>query len=113
MLENISKAVNDIQQKQEDRLTGLEDRVPKVKTTTTIIEQTTKLEIENVTEMKTYILDDLRGDIDRLVESRNTELEDRKQRELNIIIFDLEGHNHDNGENYKKEDYQYICMYIH
>ena len=46
----------------------------------------------------------LRGDIDRLAESRNTELEDRKQRELNIIIFNLEWFNHENGENNKKRD---------
>ena len=102
---NISKVVNVIQTKHEDRLTGLEDRISKVEKTTKSIEQTTKQEIEKIeTGMKTNILDNLRGDIDRLAESRNTELEDRKQRGLNIIIFNLEWHNHDNGENNKKRD---------
>ena len=104
MLENIATVVNDIQEKHEDMLIGLEERVSKVEKTTKSLEQTTKQEIEkNVTGMKTNILDNLRGDIDRLAESRNTELEDRKQRELNIIIFNLEWHNHDNGENNKKK----------
>ena len=46
MLENIAKVVNDIQEKHEDRLIGLEDSVSKVEKTTKSIEQTTKQEIE-------------------------------------------------------------------
>lgn len=62
------------------------------------MEQKTKQEIKkNVTDMKSDILDELKEDIDRLVDTRNKELEDRKRREMNITIFNLEEHNYENG----------------
>ena len=102
-LENISKVVNDIKKKHDDRLKGLEDRVATVERTTKHIEQTAKQEIkENVSVMKADILEEIKGGIDTMVDARNKELEDRKRRELNIAIFNLAEHNHENGFDNKK-----------
>ena len=104
-LENISKVVNDIKKKHDDRLKGLEDRVATIERTTKHIEQTAKQEIkENVSVMKADILEEIKGGIDTMVDARNKELEDRKRRELNIAIFNLAEHNHENGFDNKKCD---------
>ena len=70
-LENISKVVNDIKKKHNDRLKGLEDRVATVERTKHI-EQTAKQEIkENVSVMKADILEEIKGGIDTMVDARN------------------------------------------
>ena len=54
--------------------------------------------------MKADILKEIKGGIDTMVDARNKEFEDRKRRELNIAIFNLAEHNHENGFDNKKCD---------
>ena len=58
--------------------------------------------------MKDEIIDSLKQDIHKVVDSRNKELEDRKRRELNLTIFNLKEHSHDVGRDNKTADEQDI-----
>ena len=48
------------------------------------------------------ILNELKSDINTLVDSRSRELEDRKRRELNITLFNLKEHNNAAGIDNKR-----------
>ena len=62
------------------------------------LEQTTKQEVTTqVSKMKDEIIDSLKEDINKVVDTRNRELEDRKRREMNITIFNLLEHDSDSG----------------
>ncbi len=64
------------------------------------IESGSKIEIkESITEMKQELLESLMGNIDSIVDSRNREMDNRRRRETNLVIFNLpEGSNATNIE---------------
>ena len=69
------------------------------------LEQTTKQEVTTqVSKMKDEIIDSLKEDINKVVDTRNRELEDRKRREMNITIFNLLEHDSDCGSDNKRAD---------
>ena len=43
--------------------------------------------------MKTEILDEIKQGVNEILDRRNSELQDRKKRELNVTIFNLPEHN--------------------
>ena len=101
-IEGISSTVKDIQKNHEKRMSNMEERMSKMETIT-------KHEIKSqVTCMKDEIIDSLKQDIHKVVDSRNKELEDRKRRELNLTIFNLKEHGHDVGRDNKAADEQDI-----
>ena len=97
-LENIAVTLQDIQSKHEHRMSTLEDRMNR-------FESNAKVEIQsNISNMREGILNELKSDINTLVDSRSRELEDRKRRELNITLFNLKEHNDAAGIDNKRED---------
>lgn len=97
-LENIAEAIQDIQNKHDSRMQYLEDRMDKK-------ELLNREEIrKSLNEMKSGVLQDLRADIDSLMDKRNREPEDRKRRELNITVFNLTGHNNPSSLENKRQD---------
>ena len=100
--EGISSAVKDIQKNHEKRMSNMEERMSKMET---ILKHEIK---SQVTWMKDEIIDSLKQDIHKVVDSRNKELEDRKRRELNLTIFNLKEHSHDVGRDNKTADEQDI-----
>lgn len=108
-LEKIADTLEDIQNKHDDRMSHLEDRMNKVETNV-------KAEIQsNIVNMKEGILSDLKLDINKIVDSRTRELEERKRRELNLTIFNLEEHNSETGLDNKRddeEDFISICSWL-
>ncbi|MEW8544373.1 MAG: hypothetical protein AB2693_12635 [Candidatus Thiodiazotropha sp.] len=66
----------------------------------------------SVNEMKEGIVTEIKGDINKIVDLRNKELEDRKRRELNLVIFNLKEHTCESGHENKRrdeQDFQNIC----
>ena len=51
--------------------------------------------------MKTEIIESLQGNLESLVDSRTKELEDRKRRDTNLIIFNVPEHRLPRGEDNK------------
>ena len=87
--------MKDIQKNHEKRMSNMEDRMSETETNT-------KHEIKtHFTCIKDEIIDSLKQDIHKEVDSKNKELEDRKRRELNLTIFNLKEHNHDVGRDNK------------
>ena len=86
-LDNISRSLNDMQSKNEERMTKLENRMGNS-------ESFTKGEVKNtVLSMKSEILEELKLGANELVDKRSSELDDRRRRELNITIFNLPEYN--------------------
>ena len=54
--------------------------------------------------MKSDIINSTKEDINGLVDSKNSELEDRRRRELNLTVFNLPEHNNPLGSDNKRED---------
>ena len=52
--------------------------------------------------MKEDIITILKADIKIVVDARNKELEDRKRREMNLTVFNLQEHNLGNGPETKE-----------
>ena len=97
-LDNITGLLKDMQKESNERMTKLESRVD-------VLESGAKEVIqESVSSMKEDIISSLKGDINNLVDSRHTELEDRKRRETNIILFNLPEHNFSDGLTNKHAD---------
>ena len=82
-LENISYVPGDIQRTTDKRITSLEERVTHFESNTS---ETIKHSIEN---MKGEVIDSVKEDLNRLVEARTRELEDRKRRDNNIVLLNV------------------------
>lgn len=104
-LDNITKYLKESLDKSDTRMTKLEDRMG-------------KLEANNVStnkavfDMKEEIYNSLKDDINNLVDARNNELEDRRRRENNITLFNLQEHNFPTGQENKAtdaEDFRQLC----
>ena len=66
----------------------------------------------SVTSMKEDVLVDIKCDINKLVDQTNKGLEDRKRREVNLVIFNLKENTHESGHVNKQrdgEDFRTIC----
>ena len=97
-LENIAEAIQDIQNNHDCRMQHLEDRMDKK-------ELLNREEIrKSLNEMKSGVLQDLRADIDSIMDKRNREPEDRKRRELNITVFNLTELNNPSCLENKRQD---------
>ena len=101
-LENIAGTLQDIQNKNDTRMTNIESRMDKLESNT---KDVVTLQITN---MKSSIIESIKGDIYSVVDQRNKELEDRKRRELNLTIFNLDEHQHRSGVENKQADEQDI-----
>ena len=89
-LENISGTLNDMKVKHENRMNTIENRMDN-------LEISTKQEIKtSVSAMKKYIVDDIKQevkqDIKKIVYNRNKEFDDRRRREMNVVVFNLKEH---------------------
>ena len=82
-LENISDTLGDIKVKHERRMSELESRMDSYET------KNTEEIKSSVVSMKKDVLVDIKSDVNKLVDQRNKELEDRKRREVNLVIFNL------------------------
>ena len=58
----------------------------------------------SVSSMKQDIISSLKEDINKLVDTRHVELEERKRRETNIVLFNLPEHNSPVGLTNKHAD---------
>ena len=97
-LENISYVLGDIQRTMDKRITSLEERVAHFETNTS---ETIKDFIE---EMKGELINSVKEDLNRLVDARTRELEDRKRRDNNIVLFNVPKHRSRNGVENKIND---------
>ena len=96
--DNISRSLNDMQSKNEERMTKLENRMGN-------FESFTKGEVKNtVLSMKSEILEELKLGVNEIVDKRSSELDDRRRHELNITIFNLLEHNSTIGMDKKRAD---------
>ena len=101
-LENIAGTLQDIQNKNDTRMTNTESRMDK-------LESNTKHEVTlQITNMKSSVIESIKGDIYSVVDQRNKELKDRKRRELNLTVFNLDEHQHRSGVENKQADEQDI-----
>ena len=82
-LDNISTTLQNLHANSEQRMNNLEDRMSK-------LEKNSKDDIkESISNMKEEILESVKSGIDKLVDDRNKELEDRRRRDLNLAVFNL------------------------
>ena len=80
-LENIATTLQDLYVKSETRMNNIEDKMDRM-------ENNTRVEIkENISSMKEEILESVKEGIDKLVDTRNKELEYRKRREIECNCF--------------------------
>ena len=106
-LENISSALNNLQKSNDVRIGKIEDRVKQ-------IEESNKEEIKcSVASMKEEIIESLKGDPENLVDAARTkELDDRRRRDCNLVLFNLPEHRSQNTKENKKgdeEDVKSLC----
>ena len=97
-LENISETLGDIKVKHERRMSELESRMDSYET------KNTEEIKSSVASMKEDVLVDIKSDVNKLVDQRNKELEDRKRREMNLVIFNLNENTHESGHVNKQRD---------
>lgn len=97
-LQHITEVLNDIKITHDDRMTNIETRMSN-------IEQNTKGEIQNnVQNMKDDIISQLRGDITSIVVDQTKEMDERRKRENNLVIFNLPEAQHSTNLENKKDD---------
>lgn len=100
----LSHVLQDIQNKHERRIDGLESRME-------YLEGNTKQHIESqVSDMKKDITNSFKEDIHTLVDKRVGELEDMKRRGNNISFFNLKEHNYNSGADNKRADEEDIRL---
>ena len=82
-LENITTVLTDLRKSNNERLDELDNRIK-------IIEDGNQENIkESVESMKGDVLQSLKDDINNLVDTRVKELDERKRRDCNIVIFSM------------------------
>ena len=82
-LENITTVLTDLRKSNDDRLDELDNRIK-------IIEDGNQEDIkESVESMKDDVLQSLKDDINNLVDTRVKELDERKRRDCNVVIFNM------------------------
>ena len=97
-LENITSVVQDIQKKSDVRMNRLEESMSS-------IENQSSLRIrECMANVKHEILEELKGDINDMVDVRTKEMEERKRRENNLVLFNLSEHREASGIDNKRKD---------
>ena len=97
-LQQISSSLQDITGKHDARMSNIEVRLDR-------FENSAKEEIQSqVNIMKEDIITSLKTDINTVVDARNKELEDRKRRDMNLTVFNLQEHNFGNGPDNKRAD---------
>ena len=97
-LQQISSSLQDITRKHDARMSSIEVRLDR-------FENSVKEEIHSqVNIMKEDIITSLKTDINTVVDARNKELEDRKRRDMNLTVFNLQEHNFGNGPDNKRAD---------
>ena len=106
-LDNISRSLNDMQNKNEERMSKLEKRMGN-------FEDFTKGEVKNtLLGKKTEILEELKLGVNEMVDKRSNELDDRKRRELNLTLFNLPESKSPSGLDKKKEDEENMRKITH
>ena len=104
-LDNITGMLKDMQKDRNERMTCLETHV-------TSLESDTKDELKgSVSNMKAEIISSLKDDINKLVDTRHGEMEERKRKESNIVIFNMPEHNFAIGTT-NKTAYEYDVKQI-
>ena len=82
-LENIDKKLNVISDQQERRLRSIEENISKIKLDTKTMVQ------DEMKEVHKKLLKDLEHNITKTADARIKEMDDRRRRELNIVVFNL------------------------
>ena len=98
-LQQISSSLQDITGKHDARMSSIENRLDR-------FENSAKEEMyqSQVNDMKEDIITSLKADINTVVDAKNKELEDRKRRDMNLTVFNLQEHNFSNGPDNKRAD---------
>ena len=96
-LDNITRFLKEPLDKNDTRMTKLEDQVGKLESGKESVNTA-------VLVMKEEIRNSLKDGINKLVDARNNELEDRRRRETNITLFNLPEHNLPTGQDNKMAD---------
>ena len=105
-LDNITRYLKESLDKNDSRMNKLEDRMGK-------LENNQKATTTAMTNMKHEICQSLKDDVNKLVDARNNELDDRRRRECNIALFNLPEHNLPTGQDNKTadgEDFKQLCL---
>ena len=89
--------------------TTTNSRMDKFETRLGKIEERTQIEIKSsVFNMKTQFIERFQTNIESLVVSRTKELEDRKRRETNLVLFNVPEHRYPRAEDNKIKQIEYI-----
>lgn len=98
-LEKISDSIKSLEKSNEERMSRLEMKVEK-------IEQNIPLVVKHETKnIKAQIIEEIKDDVINLVDDRNKELDERRKRENNIVLFNLiEGNSAIGLENQEQDE---------
>ena len=97
-LEKIDEKLTVLSQKQETRLTYLEQMVKKLDMNNEAIIN------EQMKEVKNDIMKNIKQDVTKMIDDRSKEMEDRRRRELNIVVYNLKEGNNRTGKENQLED---------
>ena len=90
--------MNTIQTKHYGRITAIENRMDSLETKTS-----TEIK-SSVDDMKEDVINSFRGDVDKLVDKRHREMEDRRRRDQKVVFFTLKEHSNSQGVKNKNAD---------
>ena len=79
-------------------MTAIENRMDSLETKTS-----TEIK-SSVEDVKEDIINSIRGDVDKLVDKRHREMEDRRRRGQNVVFFNLKEHSNSQGVKNKNAD---------
>lgn len=97
-LQNIQEALGEMKIRQEERIARVEEKIQ-------FIETTNKEEIsKQIQDVKHEMTKEIKEDVISLVDQRNREFEDRRRRELNIVVYNLPEGSYQSGLENKKFD---------
>ncbi|XP_060574693.1 uncharacterized protein LOC132732313 [Ruditapes philippinarum] len=102
-LENIDKKLSKISDQQERRMSSLEEKVNRIEISTKNIIK------EEIKDIKNNIMTDFEEKICRMIQARTNEMDDRRRRELNIVVFNLPEGGDKTGKENKKYDEDNLC----
>ena len=97
-LENIASALTDLRKSNDDRIGELENRVKEIEEGKCQDTQT------SVSSMKEDVIKSLKEDAEKLVDSITKELDERRKRDFNVLVFNMPEHRYQSPEENKKAD---------
>ena len=96
-LESMDKTLRELNEKQDLRLCALENQMETLEMRTE-----NKIQAEAI-KIKNEVTEDVQANVKAMVEERCREMDDRRRRELNIVMFNMpESYNIDKAKKYRK-----------